>query len=64
MLNLLFFIAKKYIFNCKLNDIMPSMVGVQCKIEQYKSYEHQIAIKNGTLSKYERFWGPLNVIFQ
>lgn len=63
LLNLLVIITKKYIYKCKLNETLPSIIGLQCKIEHYRLCEHQIALKRNTVTKFESFWNPLSSIF-
>lgn len=63
LLNLLVFIAKRYIYKCKLNETKPNINELICKIKTYKSYEEYIARKNNTVVKFENFWTSVSQIF-
>ena len=63
-LNLLFIIAKNYIFRCKFKNIVPTIIGLKSRITWYKSLDFYVACKNGKINTHERFWAPFRTIFQ
>lgn len=58
LVNLLVILAKKYIYKCKLNETKPSIIEFQCKIKCYKCCQHQIALNQGNILLFEKFWAP------
>ena len=62
-LNLLFIIAKNYIYKCKLNEVKPNIIGLKNKIKMYESYDFYVAKKNSTEQAFQKFWSPLQQIF-
>ena len=62
-INLLFIIAKNYIYKCKLNEQKPNITDLKYKIKSYHSMELYVAKKNNKVPVVERFWAPLQYIF-
>lgn len=42
-MNLLFIVAKNYIYKCKFKELTPNIFGFKNRIKQYQSYEYYIA---------------------
>ena len=63
LLNLLFIIAKQYIYKCKLNNVLPTLEGLKCKVKNYMLLDFYSAEKDNLKFKAERFWAPLRNFF-
>ena len=62
-LNLLIFIAKNYIYKCKLKEKIPNIIELKYQIKNYYSLEQYIAIKNNNLKGFEKYWTPVKHVF-
>jgi pyruvate carboxylase len=61
---LLIFIAKNYIYKCKLKEKIPNIIEMKYRIKNYYSLEQYIAIKNNNLKDLEKYWTPVKHVFQ
>ena len=61
LVNLIFIIAKNYIFKCKLNELRLNIVEFKHKIMWYHSLDQYISKKNNTILAYEQMWTPYNI---
>ena len=62
-LNLMIIIVKNYIYKCKLNSKIPSIVELKFRIKRYYVIERYISRKNGTMESFEKKWTPIRYIF-
>lgn len=62
-INMIFIIAKNYIYRCKLKETTPNLTGLKCRIRNYQSWDFYIAKKNNRIPSFEKFWAPFQTIF-
>lgn len=62
-LNLMFIIAKNYVYKCKLDNKMPNVRDLTFKIKRYYFLEKILAEKKNNVTECIRFWAPLHDIF-
>ena len=54
--NLLLLIARRYIYQCNLDETIPTYAGLICNIRFYERIEYQISAQNDSVEKHFLKW--------
>lgn len=63
-LNFLLVVTKSYIYKSKFKSQVPNIIGIKNVLKKYHSADLYTAAKNSKIYECERFWAPLQQIFE